>query len=294
MNTVCWSVKDDPMFFFGKSGAKGGVLSGEATSDLESSSSTFGRIGYFSSNRIICVPWTARVAKMDWGCCPRFNMSFGSAKSWGPWLTKMGWFVDEIGLNDLMSLHPPQQKVQDQLVWLSHNTWNLSNFANTQSSKHAGDQGLSSRCEVSFARDKETWAMNSVRTVGLTWSGPMMFSCYWISTSFKWIDQTHELSNRSATFLIIILPSSTLSKQEMWMHVTFIIYKPWHVWMMPGVTPVGLVDVDIPLLPFSYGSWDWSPIAGGIKSYHPKGRVVWSCRTISEIGHVKMILAFFL
>ena len=146
-----------------------------------------------------------------------------------PWLTKMGWFVDEIGLNDLMSLASPTTKVQDQLVWLSHNTWNLSNFANTQNSKHAGDQGLSSRCEVSFARDKETWAMNSVRTVGLTRSGPMMFSCYWISSSFKWIDQTYELSNRSATFLIIILPSSTLSKQEMWMHVTFIIYKPWHV-----------------------------------------------------------------
>lgn len=107
----------------------------------------------------------------------RFQHVIWSAKSWGPWLTKMGWFVDEIAPND-----HELGTVQVQLVLLSHNALNLSNFA--KHSKHAGDQGLSSRCEVSFARDKETWAMNSVRTVGLTWSGPMMFSCYWKSSSF--------------------------------------------------------------------------------------------------------------
>ena len=85
---------------------------------------------------------------MDWGCCP---VSRPKGPTW----------VDK---KRLMKLHPmisndhqfgsPTTKVQVQLVLLSHNAWNLSNFA--KHSKHAGDQGLSSRCEVSFARDKET------------------------------------------------------------------------------------------------------------------------------------------
>lgn len=182
MNTVCWSVKDDPCFSLEK------IRSKTTRSFWRSNFRPWKLQLNFWENWVLQLQQNylrslnSNCSKNGLGMLSKVQHVILSAKSWGPWLTKMGWFVDEIGLNDLMSLASPTTKVQDQLVWLSHNAWNLSNFA--KHSKHAGDQGLSSRCEVSFARDKVTWAMNSVRTVGLTWSGPMMFSCYWISSSF--------------------------------------------------------------------------------------------------------------